>query len=231
MICGFAAAGSASDFMSSTSLADAARAFDDAALRVSDSRPASLVRWTGPIYLAISDADGLRGLAAEIEASVRTQAAIARVPVTRVDFNDPRRNFVVAPADRGGRAACLAGINSQAGRIVSVDVAIYLNGRGSLTRCINHEVMHGFGFRSHAHEAMSILSYKMKKQTQISALDRTLIETMYDARLQPGMTPEAATATAWRILAEKLGVSAAETNAECGNRAAVHPQLAAFGRR
>ncbi|HEX2886068.1 DUF2927 domain-containing protein [Vineibacter terrae] len=227
---GFATAGQASDTLSPALLQDAAQAFDDAALRVNDAQPADLVRWTGPIFLAIADGDGLHARAAEIEASVRTLAAIARVPVSRVAADDPRRNFLVRPAATGGRAACRAAVASQAGRIASAEVEIYLGGRGSLTRCINHEVMHAFGFRSHAHAALSILSYKQSRQTDLSALDRVMIETLYDPRLRPGMRPAEAAPMACAVLAEKLGLSARDAGAQCGSRDD-GGQLALFGRR
>lgn len=231
-ILGFATVSPASDTLTRGALPDAARAFEDAALRVNDAQPAEPVRWTRPIFLAVADAGGMRALAPEIEASVKYMAAIARVSVTRVDINDPRRNFVVRQADPAGRAACRAGIYSQAGHITSVDVEIWLGGRGSLSRCINHEVMHGFGFRSHAHAAVSILSYKQARQTQLSAIDRVLLETLYDARIQPGMNLAAAAATSCGIIAEKLGVPAREAAGHCG-QAPMPRQVATttFGRR
>jgi hypothetical protein len=66
---------------------------------------------------------------------------------------------------------------------------------------------------------------------QLSALDRILMETLYDPRMQPAMTPETATMAACRILAEKLGVAATDAVSQCGSRAPARRQLAAFGRR
>ena len=230
-ICSFAAAGVASDTLSRGSVTDVARAFEDAALRVNDWQPAEPVRWTRPIFLAIADTGGMRSLGSEIEASVRQMAAVARVSVTRVDANDPRRNFVVRQADPGGRAACRAGIYSQAGHITSVEVEIWLGGRGSLSRCINHEVLHGFGLRSHAHAAASILSYKQTRQTQLSAVDLVMLETLYDPRLQPGMNVASATSTACNVIAEKLNVPARDAVASCGGREPPGRQVTAFSGR
>jgi hypothetical protein len=230
LVCGFTAAGRASDTLSPALLQDAARAFDDAALRVNDAQPADLVRWTGAIFLAVADTDGMRPLAAEIEAAVRTLAAIARVPVSRVDVNDPRRNFLVRQADAGGRAACRASVYSSAGRIAGVEVEIHLGAREAPTRCINHEVMHGFGFRSHAHAALSILSYKQSRQTQLSALDRVMLETLYDPRLRPGMKAAEAMQAACTVIAGKVGLGAGEAAAQCANRDG-GGQFALFGRR
>ncbi len=230
-MCSFATAGLASDTLSRGSLPDVARAFEDAALRVNDWQPAEPVRWTRPIFLAIADGGGMRALAPEIEASVRQMAAIARISVTRVDANDPRRNFVVRQADPGGRAACRAGIYSQAGHITSVEVEIWLGGRGSVSRCINHEVLHGFGFRSHAHAAASILSYKQTRQTDLSAVDRVMLETLYDPRLRPGMNVASATSTACSVIAEKLRVPARDAGAFCGGREPAGRQVSALSGR
>jgi len=230
-VCGFAVAGRASDTLSPALLPDAAGAFDDAALRVNDSQPADLVRWTGPIYLAIAEGEGMQAIAAEVEASVRTLAAIARVSVSRVNINDSRRNFLVRPADSTGRVACRASVYSQYGRIASAEVEVYVGGRGSLTRCINHEVMHAFGFRSHAHAAFSILSYKQARLLELSALDRVMLETLYDPRLRPGMRPTEATAAACTIIAEKLGLAARDAATQCAGRDVSGRQVALFGRR
>lgn len=230
-VCSFAIAGRASDTLSPASLQDATSAFDDAALRVNDSQPADLVRWTGPIFLAVADGDGMQAIAPEVEASVRALAAIARVSVSRVSANDSRRNFLVRQADTSGRVACRASVYSQAGRIAGAEVEVYVGGRGSLTRCINHEVMHAFGFRSHAHAALSILSYKQARQTQLSALDRVMLETLYDPRLHPGMRPADATAMACAVIAQKLGIAARDAAVQCGSRDVAGRQVALFGRR
>ena len=231
LACGVIPAGHASDTLSPAALQDAASAFDEAALRVNDSQPADLVRWSGPIFLAVADGDGMQAIAAEVEASVRSMAAIARVSVHRVSVNDTRRNFLVRPADTGGRVACRASVYSQYGRIIGAEVEVYVGGRGSLTRCINHEVMHAFGFRSHAHGALSILSYKQARQTQLSALDRVMLETLYDPRLQPGMRPAEATTAACAVIGEKLGLTARDTSSQCGGRGTSGRQVALFGRR
>jgi hypothetical protein len=78
--------------------------------------------------------------------------------------------------------------------------------------------MHAFGLRSHAHAAVSVLSYRQTKQTRPSTIDRLMIETLYDARLHPGTEPTAASRVACAIMAEKLGASAAERARHCEGR-------------
>jgi hypothetical protein len=229
IICSLANAAAAGDTSLRASLNEAVRAFDEAALYVNDAQPADLVRWTGPIFLAISDIEGLQQLAPEIEASVRTLAEIAGIAVVRVGIDDPRRNFLVRAADPAGRAACRASVYSQAGHITRVEVELWRASR-AIRRCANHEVMHAFGFRSHAHGAPSILSYQQRHQSGFSELDRLLVATLYDPRLQTGMKPAAGSAAACGIIAQKLGLTPQAAGPLCtGGTLAGH--ASAFGSR
>jgi hypothetical protein len=209
-------------------LVDAARAFDETALRINDAHPADLVRWADPIFVAVADSDDLRPLAAQIEASVRFLADIAGVPATRVAADDARANFLVRQTGAGVRTACRTSISSRGGRIAHVDVAINVAAGASLTRCINHEVMHGFGFRSHASGAQSILSYRQVHLTQPSTLDHILLETLYDRRLHPGMDVATAAPLACGIIAGKLGVARRDASAHCARRVPGGGRLAAY---
>ncbi len=213
-MCAIVNVAAASDTPLRASLIEAARAFDEAALHVNDSQPADLVRWAGPIFLAVSDIEGLQDLAPEVEASVRSLAEIAGITVVRVGTDDPRRNFLVREADPAGRAACRASVYSQAGRITRVEVELWRASR-AIRRCANHEVMHAFGFRSHAHGAASILSYRQRHQAGFSELDRLLVATLYDPRLQAGMKPAAGSAAACGIIAERLGLTAQAAGTLC----------------
>lgn len=212
----------ASDWAGSrVSLEDAARAFDDAALRIDTSPAVELARWTSPIFLAVSDQSGMDSYAAEVEASVRSIAAVARVTVTRVAWGDSRANFIVRPstAQSSGKSPCRSAVDwSDLGNMVRAELHINLSNPGRVTRCINHEVMHGFGFRGHAHSSFSVLSYQHAGQAQLTSTDRLMLETLYDARLKPGTKVSAVAPVACGILAEKVRASAEETAALCTGR-------------
>jgi hypothetical protein len=210
------------------SLVEAARAFDEAALRVNDVHPANLVRWAGPIFMAIAESDDIRPLAPQIEASVRLVAGFAGIPVALVAIDHPQANFLIRRTETAGRAACRTAIYSRGGRIARVEVAIHPTPGAAVTRCINHEVMHAFGFRSHAHAAQSILSYRQTAMIEHSPLDRLLLETLYDPRLQPGMELSSAGVAACSILAEKLGVARRDAAAHCARRAPEGGRLAVY---
>lgn len=212
-------------------LAQTARAFDEAALRVNDSQPADLVRWSQPIFLAVVGGGAMTAISGDVETAVRTLADIVGIAVTRVAADDPRRNFLVRQADPAGRAACRTAVSSRAGHIVDVEIEIYFGRSGTLMRCINHEAMHAFGFRSHPQAAPSILSYRERGMAQPSATDRLLLQTLYDARLQPGMKVGAASQAACGVIADRLGVSPQESLDVCGAPAPADRRLTAFGPR
>lgn len=227
------AASNAGDEPERLSLTDVANAFDDAALRVNTAPATELARWTGPIYLAISDAPGMSTVTTDVEASVRVLAAIARVPVTRVDWHDQRANFVVHPsaATTAGRSPCRSSVDwSEDGRMLRAEIHLNLANPGRIQRCINHEAMHGFGFRAHAHAALSVLSYTYADQAQLTGTDRILLETLYDPRLRSGMAMGAAASVACHIIAEKLAAPAALVAAACLDRAPA-PKRALAGYR
>jgi len=221
MVGGAIGAAQASDWQGKVSLEDAARAFDDAALRIDTSPAVEMARWTGPIYLAVSEGSGMSGYASEVETSVRFMASIARVSVTRVAWGDSRANFLVRgnSGDGSGKSPCRSSIDwNDVGQMVRAEVLVNVANPGRVTRCINHEVLHGFGFRGHAHASFSVLSYKHAAQAQLTDTDRLMLETLYDPRLRPGTKVAAVSPVACSILAEKLRAPADETAALCTGR-------------
>lgn len=233
LACGSVGPAQASDWQNRVSLQDAAKAFDDAALRINTSPAAELARWTSPIFLAIVDKSGMSDHASEAEASVRAIAAVARVSVTRVSPTDPRANFVLRASDTGydGKPPCRSSVDwTGAGSMTRIEIRVNLVNPGRITRCINHEVMHGFGFRGHPHGSFSVLSYKHANQAQLTDVDLVMLEALYDPRLQPGMKPAAASALACSIMAEKIHATPDAVATVCGNRgAAPKRELVAFG--
>jgi len=231
--CAMTGAAHGSDGPGRLSLDGVARAFDDAALRVNTAPASELARWTGPIYLAIADDAGMSAIAADAEAAVRALAVIAQVSVTRVAWRDARANFLVRPGsgNGAGKSPCRSTVDwTDAGRMVRAEIYVNLEIPGRITRCLNHEAMHSFGFRAHAHAALSVLSYTYATQADLTAVDRIMLETLYDRRLKPGMTVAAAAPIACAIIAEKIGASAADTATACpGRGAAPQRHLTAFG--
>jgi hypothetical protein len=219
MVGGAVGTAQASDWPGKVSLEDAARAFDDAALRVDTSPAIELARWTRPIFLAV--ANDMNEHASEVETSARFMASIAKVSVTRVPWGDSRANFLVraSTSQTSGKSPCRSTVDwTDLGHMVRAEIFVNLSNPGRVTRCINHETMHGFGFRGHAHGSFSVLSYKYAAQAQLTDADRLMLETLYDPRLKPGTKVAAASPVACNILAEKVRASANETAALCAGR-------------
>ena len=204
-------------------LEDMVRAFDEMAIKVNGSRASELARWTGPIYLAIADTPGMERVAAEAEALVRNLAQLARVPVHRVAANDPRRNFSIVGSKRDGNGGtpCLSQVDwDEAGRLTAVEVRLNLTNYGRLTRCANHEIVHGFGLRAHPDSAFSVLSYKYSTQAQLTDTDRVVLAALYDQRVPATGSMDTTTRVACQVIAEKLRMSADAAAPICERRSA-----------
>lgn len=203
-------------------LEQAMKAFDAAALRVDDYALADVARWTVPIYLAIAGYSGMSSVAPEIEAAIRDMARLAKVPMHRVEWGDPRANVRFRPSagDLGSASnwPCRTSLSWGHGALQYAEVTVNLANEGRITRCINHEIMHVFGLRSHAHASASVLSYTHSNFTRPSAIDRLMIETLYDTRLTPGTSAASATRIACSIMADKLGASESERTRQCQGR-------------
>ena len=155
-----------------------------------------------------------------------------RVTVSRVNRDDSRTNFIVRPGTvrEPGKSLCRSNVDwMDDGSMVRVEIFVNVTAPDRVTRCINHEVLHGFGFRGHAHGAFSVLSYRHPHQAQLTGIDRLMLEALYDPRLRPGMKVADASAAACGILAEKLGSGPAEARTLCATRiAAARRHLAAM---
>lgn len=147
-------------------------------------------------------------------------AEIARLPVERVGPDEPRANTIVILTDNessSGVRTCFTQPRWKNWRMTKVELNVNFANMRRIDRCIIHEAMHGFGFNAHPHSADSILSY-VYNRSDLTVLDRRLIETLYDARLQPGMARAKAAPIACRILAEKMAVAATDAEMVCSQR-------------
>jgi len=210
-------------------LADAARAFDESALRLGDdnARPTSVRKWLEPIKLGFDNPSTHPDLVRITRDAVRTIAIEASVPV--VDLPAVAgANFVVFFDENGvnGKAGyCFAKNWWKSWAINRGELRINPTRMRDIDRCTVHEAMHAFGFNSHPHAALSVLSYVQKAQCTLTPLDLHLIHTLYDSRLNPGMKPAPASQLACRILGERLGASAADIEAVCRDRKGPTPAI------
>jgi hypothetical protein len=204
-------------------LEDMVLAFDEMAVKVNGSRATELARWTGPIYLSIADTPGMERVSAEAEALVRNLAQLAQVPVHRVAANDRRRNFSIVASSRDGTGStpCVSQVDwDEAGRLTFVEVRLNLNNYGRLSRCANHEIVHGFGLRAHPDSAFSVLSYRYSTQAQLTDTDRVVLAALYDRRVPGTGSMDTTTHVACQVIAEKMQISADAAASVCESRSA-----------
>lgn len=214
-------------------LEDAFRAFRESAMRANNNRATELARWTGPIYLAFANTPGLDRARPEVEAAVNALAAIARVRVERVAASDPRVNFMVQASGRNsmGNSRCFTTIDwDGAGAVTRVEVNLNMSNLERLTRCVNHEVLHGFGFRDHPDGAFSVLSYKYNTQAQMTDTDRVLLATLYDPRLPATGSMDQIGRIACGLIAERLNVSPDRAAPVCERQVTPAPRTSIFAR-
>ncbi len=220
----------ASEMDSLRTLEDTFRAFQDTAMRVNNVRATELARWNGPIYLAY--AEGVERARPEVDAMVGTLATMAKVPVERVSASDPRVNFLVRASVRNsmGNTRCFAHIDwDGAGHMTRVELNLNMTNRERLTRCINHETVHGFGLRDHPDTAFSVLSYKYAMQAQLTDSDRIVLATLYDARLPITGQMDSIGQIACGLIAERLQISADRAAPVCNQRS-TPPRTSVFAR-
>ena len=205
-------------------LAGAARAFDEAALRsgYDNSRPMPVRKWTVPIRLGFANASAAPNLVDLTRAAVRSNAAEAGVEVVDLPERESTANFIVYFDENGLRGVggdCVASAwwNKQRALYKS-ELRINPTRTRDIDRCAVHESMHAFGFLSHPHAAVSVLSYVHKAQRSLTPLDKNLFRTLYDPRMTVGLAPAPASQLGCRILGERLGSSPADIAAVCSDR-------------
>jgi len=211
-------------------LADAARAFDESALRREDdnAKPMPVRKWIGPIRLAFANPSAAPALVEMSRQGVKTLAVEADIAV--IDLVDEgTANYIVYFDENGLRGQsgdCSAkGWWDRNKVIYKAELRINPVRIRDADRCAIHEPMHSFGFFSHPHAALSVLSYVYKAQRTLTPLDKHLIHTLYDRRMTTGMAPAAASQLACRILGERLGSAAADIEAVCRDRKGPTPAL------
>jgi hypothetical protein len=204
-------------------LADAARAFDESALRLGDdnARPTSVRKWLEPIRLGFDNPATNPALVDITRQALKEIAAVAGVSVVESVPGDKTANFIVYFDENGvnGQSGyCFANSWWKGWAINRGELRVNPTRIRDIDRCATHETMHAFGFSSHPHAADSILSYVVHARRKLSPLDLDLIHTLYDKRLPVGLKPGPASQQACRILGEKMASSPADIEAVCRER-------------
>jgi hypothetical protein len=171
---------------------------DDLAYGGSYDPVGMIVKWQKPIVYRI---EGLRARPDAVNLAVATlkqQAALAGIAVraakapSEANYTIAFRN--VAAFDLGDRrAVCYITYNfNSSGHMQWAELQINL-AAPSLERCVQHEVLHGFGLMNHPHHLHSVLSYRVGDQmADLTEADIVMLRTLYDARIVPAMSRLAA---------------------------------------
>jgi len=210
-------------------LADAAHAFDEAALRVEDNsaKATSVRKWMGPIKLGFTKGVRAPGLVEPTRQAVKQIAAEAGIEVIDLPPDEASPPYQVVFDENessNGQRNCFARTWWQAWMINKVELKINPAYGATIDGCIIHEAMHSFGFNSHPHDSDSVLSYRYKRHA-LTPLDKNLIHTLYDKRIVPGLKPAVASQLGCRILGERLGASATDVDAVCRDRTGPTPSI------
>ena len=170
-----------------------------AAARRRQRRPTSVRKWLEPIKLGFDNPSTHPDLVRITRDAVRTIAIEASVPV--VDLPAVAgANFVVFFDENGvnGKAGyCFAKNWWKSWAINRGELRINPTRMRDIDRCTVHEAMHAFGFNSHPHAALSVLSYVQKAQRTLTPLDLHLIRHALRFAAEPG--DEAGTGIAARL--------------------------------
>ena len=112
------------------------------------------------------------------------------------------REFVI---NGNQRASCYARTgNAPNGRLDRASIYIGLSGKDEWrTDCLNHELLHGLGWRGHTHRIRSVISYA-HGETKLTKWDRLMMRALYDSRLPPGISKADAIPVARAIFRKML---------------------------
>ena len=204
-------------------LATSARAFDEAALRNSDdnAKPMPVRKWTVPIRLGFANPNAAPNLVELTRAAVKSNAAEAGIEVVDLPERDSTASLTVFFDENGLRGVsgdCVAQAWTKQYAINRAELRINPSRTRDIDRCAVHESMHAFGFLSHPHGAVSVLSYVYKAQRTLTPLDKNLFHTLYDPRMTVGLQPALASQLGCRILGERMGSNADDIAAVCSER-------------
>ncbi len=117
-------------------------------------------------------------------------------------FFSSKKDFVINDNER---AACFAHSRiDREGRLEMAEVHVSrIDDEKWQTDCLVHELLHAFGWRGHTHRVRSAISY-MHGESELTRWDVYLMRTLYDPRLESGISKADAMPKARAVLHELL---------------------------
>lgn len=171
----------------------------------------NLARWESPVTVAVVEGQSPQNIDL-VKEKLAGMAEISGLEFEWKEAGDPgieleihfsnRREFVI---NGNERAACFASTaRPQDGLLQKSAIHIGLIKEGEWrVNCLNHELLHALGWRGHTHRVRSAISYA-HGETELTKWDRMLMRTLYDPRLEPGISKEDALPVIRVILREMI---------------------------
>jgi hypothetical protein len=166
-----------------------------------------LSRWVVPIRVTVGG-DVTDNAERKIRDRLEHFAGLTGTELIWQGRNAKRYNFKITLIDSSQIRAeasvdtiCFARPTDSYGKIISAVVFLPSNDAEDFEDCIDHELMHAFGFDGHSHRLNSALSY-MHKQSRLTAWDEIMLRTLYDSRLSAGLPRNDAWPIVWELLSQ-----------------------------
>ena len=105
-------------------------------------------------------------------------------------------------------ARCYTRIIYNEGGLQQAHVVVNTETLGTLEACLDHELMHAFGFPHHSPIMPSVMS-PFRRVDTLTAADQAVPATLYDHRLRTGMTREAAAPALGLVISARAQIEAA----------------------
>ncbi|RED54039.1 DUF2927 domain-containing protein [Aestuariispira insulae] len=192
------------------------QAFDDLVFFVAPDRQGAevrqwnpyLVRWEGEVrYFVQVEGSPEPGMLEQIDRAMARVGAVAGRKVSRAEkLTETNITFTLNATDRdyringAERASCYANIDEifkpgnqseDGGKLKKA--SIYLPGMRPrvMTACLEHEILHVFGFWGHTQRIRSTMS-SFVSENEMTKWDEMLLKALYSPNLEPGMKREEA---------------------------------------
>jgi hypothetical protein len=171
----------------------------------------TLVRWTKPrLTYAVGGehplADDARIAAALGRVSRLTGVSIAPGQAKGAELTVEFQAGPMAPV-HDELARCYTRIVYNDAGLQQAHIVVNTQTPGTLAACIDHELMHAFGFPHHSPIMPSVMS-PFRRVDTLSAADQAVLAALYDPRLKAGMTREAAAPALGSVLSSHAQISA-----------------------
>ncbi len=174
---------------------------------------ASLVRWPQPSLVYSLDGEREASDDARVTGALRRFQSLTGLEIVRGGSDTAQLTIEFTKEPLGPvhdeLTPCLTRVMWRAGQITRARIIVNTEKPGTLALCLDHELMHSFGFRHHSAIAPSVMS-PFQTNHELSAADAAALQTLYGRRLTGGMSAEQALPLARAAFVEMLTAPGAQ---------------------